>query len=261
MSWDSSGTDVKTSKTPESTILFSLAGQTTIRQVEVSTTTQKRGLTESAALALAGVTYSNDFASATYYKHIDGRTYSFTANTAGKITTKVASRANEAHGWTVTITEVEYSVTPSPTSNGWSTTPIDSNGNTTTLSSGGTSGVISYDRATSNVAWDVASVVTTTTTEIRNIDTQAHAQAIVNNNQNDTAQDAVVYMWQHLNGSWITSAWVRLMIGTQTSSSARYVSAEAGWTVTIVTKVYSWSSPRKASNSSGEGWWQGSHDT
>ena len=261
MSWDAIGTNVKTSKTPESTILFSLSGEATIRQVEVFTITQTRGLTENDALALTGVTYSSDFASATYYKHISGRTYSFTANIAGKITTKVASRANEADGWTVTTTEVEYSVTPTPTTKGWSTTPIDSDGNSAALSSGGTSRVVSYDRAASNVAWDVSSVVTTTTTEIKNIDTQAHAVSIVNANQSDTAQDDGVNLWQQLDGSWIATAWVRLMIGTQTTANARYVSAEAGWTVTVVTKVYSWSSPRKAANRNSEGWWQGSHAT
>jgi hypothetical protein len=267
MSWSTTGAAVDTAKTPTSVILFSRSGQTTIRQTEVAETSQTRGLTKAAALALAGVVDTS--VEEVYYKHIDGRTYSFTAKVSGTRTTKTASRANEADGWTVTTETVTYSVSPSPTQNGWTTTRLDEDGNAATLTSSGTSRVLSYDRATSHVVWDVYSVVSTTTTEVRNIDTQAHAEAIVNANQGDAVQNGMIQYWQQLNTSsspgaqaqWMVTAWAYLPLGTQKSASARYVSAEDGWSVTIVTKVYDWDSPNKTTSSSGTGWYAGNDHT
>ena len=264
MSWSTTGAAVDTAKTPTSVILFSRSGQTTIRQTEVAETSQTRGLTKAAALALAGVVDTS--VEEVYYKHIDGRTYSFTAKVSGTRTTKTASRANEADGWTVTTETVTYSVSPSPTQNGWTTTQLDEDGNAATLTSSGTSRVLTYERATSHVAFGVYSVISTTTREIRHIDTQAHAEAIVNANQGDAVADGCVSMWQYLSTSssgtytWMKTAWVILPIGTNKTAQARYVSAEDGWTVTVVEKVYSWSS----GNTGGynlEGWWYGSHVT
>ena len=262
MAWGSTGTSVCTSKQSASSILFARPGSTTVRQWEVVTTTEIRALAESTAKDAvpdtAQETASVDNTVQTeYYASIGGRTYAITATTGSK-TVKGASRRDESGQWMRTDTYHEYFVTGLDT-NVWGTTELDADGNAVTLTSGGTEVVVGYDRTTSRVAWDVFSQVSTTVKEYRNIDTKAHAEAIVNSNSSNGTGTNVVYHHQtlSLSGSGqgaqdMVTAWVTVPSGTDKFASARYCGASQGWTVTVTIKQYSWTSPTAAT--SGDGW-------
>ena len=244
MAWSSTGTDIPQSNVPASTILFCLNGQTTIRQIEEVETTETRGLTEAAATALAGVT--DNTTQTAYYALINGTVYQFTATTGTK-TEVSAARADDSDQWVATERVTTYSITPSSLPNVWGTTELNANGETIALSSGGTSSDISIDYSSSRL-WvynnhPVNQTIRTVVTEVKYIDTQAHANALVTANTSDNLSDTTVKQngtYTLANGTTETyvCAWCTVKTGTEKFASARYVSAKEGWLVTITTKTY-----------------------
>lgn len=254
-SWGTTGTTVATGKQSASSILFARPGSATVRQWEVVETSEVRGLTEAAAKDAvpdtAAETANIDNTTQTqYWASIGGRTYSITATTGTK-TERGAARKDESGQWVRTDTVHTYFTTGLDTSI-WGTTELDEDGNAATLTASGTEVVVGYDRTSSRVAWDVYSQLSTTVKEHRNIDTQAHAQSIVDSNSSNGSGTVTVSYHQTLDGRDFISAWVAVPSGADKFASARYCGKSRGWTVTVTIKAYSWTSPRAAA--SGEGW-------
>lgn len=253
MAWGTTGTDVETGKQASSSILFAATGNAaTIRQYVVVETKEVRGLTDSAAKGMVTVSNIDNTSQTTYWRHINGRTYSFTATTGTRYE-KSAARRDESGQWVYTLTTRTYSTSAI---SGWSTTELDAEGNAVTLSSGGDSPVnISIDKSTSRIAWDVFQTVKTEVSEIRHIDTKANADSIVNTNtpaSGATPQYVSYYSYDSQHNEYRAGAWVMYMGGVEKFASARYCGAADGWTVTVTQKTYSWASPRAAAG--GEGW-------
>ncbi len=248
MAWGSTGATVVTSKESSSSILFALNGTTPIRQYECVLTTEIRGLDETTAKGKVpdGSTTAivDNTVQTTYYTNGlgDGAVYSFTATTGTK-TIWSASRVDETNQWVAT--KKEYTYCTSAIGNAWGTTKLDTDGEQVSLSQNGTSHVVSIDKSSSHVFtfynYTLVSTVLTTVTEIRYVDTQAHAETIVNNNT-----QVASYVRVHTpetttgpNNQVYPAAFVvrEIPYGTEKSASARPV-AGAGWTVTVTTKVY-----------------------
>ena len=258
MGWNTTGTDVCISKQTTSSILFAASGQTTIYQRETAVTTETRGLTEAAAKSMADAATGDDTTvEATYYAHINGTTYSFNAITSGIRKDKGAARRDESGQWVYTETVHTFSTTEISGSV-WGTTPLDEDGNPITLTAAGHEVMVSIDKSVSRLAWDVFQTVTTTVKEVRHVNTQANATAIVNAAaaaSNVTQQ--TVYRHQIISQAGqadqdLITAWVTFMSGTEKFASARYCGAADGWTVTVTQKDYGWSSP--TASASGNGW-------
>ena len=256
------GAAVETSKQTASSILFALSGQTTIRQKETVETKEVRCLTESAARNKGG-TVSDNTSQNVRWAHFSNRTYSITYLTGSK-TEYSAARRDESGQWVVTETKRTFSTHPATLPNAWGSTELDAEGNAISLSAAGDAAVaISIDKTSSRIIWDVFQTVKTTVSEIRHIDTKAHADTIVENNTpNSGATNATVYHHQMVSLSTtgqgtpqdMVTAWVRYMSGTDKFATARYCGASEGWTVTVTQKDYDWSSPNPYSSVTGEGW-------
>ena len=247
MAWSTTGTRVKISKVPASTILFSRNGSTTIRQVEVVETDEIRGLTETAANNLCGITENTTQTS--YYAKIDGDVYSFTATTGVK-TEVSGARKDDSGQWVVTERKTTYSVTPSPLPQGWGTTPLNEFGEAITLSASGKSYDITIDFSSSRL-WvfnnkPVNQTIKAVVSEIRYVTNKAAADSLVTANTIDTVGDTTLKMDGTLtmaNGTTqtITIAWCIVKTGTEKFASARYVSEKEGWCVNVTTKTYGYS--------------------
>lgn len=265
------GVSVNTSKRTSSSILFSDGQSITVRQWETVETKEVRALSETAATGqvpntASGVANSDSTVQTQYWRFIANRTQTITVTT-GTRKEYGAARRDETGQWVCTETTYNYFATGLDIGPGlWGTNPLDSDGNAVAPSSTGTEVVVSYERSTSPVAFNVWQVVTTTVKEYRGIDTLAHAQAVVNAHQGH-AGTATVAHWQHVQlgsnsqYSWIISAWVTITYGTEEAASAKFVSAADGWVVTLVSKTYDWDCPSgdKASGSQAEGWYLGAH--
>lgn len=259
MSWDNSGngTAVKTSVQDSTSILFAANGMTTIRLREKVTTTEHRGVTMSRAEAMAASTDSTT--QTTYYRFANGRLYSFTATTGTK-TDWTASLMDPSGGSYAVERETEYSVVwPTGEQAKWGTNELDERGNTITLSSSGSSAVVSYDKQLNHVFTyaDVSlfETVATTVSEIRRIDTEAHAKSIVDT-KNSAANNSISYPTRYyqstpVSGTTITLYRVKVASGTQTHASARFVSDKEGWTVTVTEAVHGW---QQSGNTSAAKW-------
>ena len=247
MAWSTTGTRVKISKVPASTILFSRNGSTTIRQVEVVETDEIRGLTETAANNLCGITENTTQTS--YYAKIDGDVYAFTATTGVK-TEVSGARKDDSGQWVVTERKTTYSVTPSPLPQGWGTTPLNEFGEAITLSASGKSYDITIDFSSSRL-WvfnnkPVNQTIKAVVSEIRYVTNKAAADSLVTANTIDTVGDTTLKMDGTLtmaNGTTqtITIAWCIVKTGTEKFASARYVSEKEGWCVNVTTKTYGYS--------------------
>ena len=247
MAWSTTGTRVKISKVPASTILFSRNGSTTIRQVEVVETAEIRGLTETAANNLCGITENTTQTS--YYAKIDGDVYSFTATTGVK-TEVSGARRDDSGQWVVTERKTTYSVTPSPLPQGWGTTPLNERGEAITLSASGTSYDVTIDFSSSRL-WTfnnkpVNQTIKAVASEIRYVTTKAAADALVTANTVDTVGDTQLKMDGTITDvegttQTIVIAWCTVKTGTEKFASARYVSEKEGWCVNVTTKTYGYS--------------------
>lgn len=247
MAWNSNATPVDTAKTAASSILCAPPGLTAIRQREAVETSEKRGLTKTAALAAAGV--MDDTSQTTYYRYYGRRVYSFTATTGTK-TVATARRANDADGWTLTTTVTTYSIHPATLPNGWGTTPLDPDGNPISLSAGGDSGiVVSYQTQLSHVyTWTtfasssssttltsaLFSKTETTVTEYRHFNSEASAQAKANSLT--SANVAFTTLVAPYRQTAVQSAYRTLPTGTTTTAVVRQASNGEGWTV-VATSV------------------------
>ena len=247
MAWSTTGTRVKISKVPASTILFSRNGSTTIRQVEVVETAEIRGLTETAANNLCGITENTTQTS--YYAKIDGDVYSFTATTGVK-TEVSGARKDDSGQWVVTERKTTYSVTPSPLPQGWGTTPLNERGEAITLSASGKSYDVTIDFSSSRL-WvfnnkPVNQTIKAVMSEIRYVTTKAAADSLVTANTIDTVGDAQLKMDGTITSAsgstqTIVIAWCTVKTGTEKFASARYVSEKEGWCVNVTTKTYGYS--------------------
>jgi len=243
MAWTSTGCTVTVSKESGSSVLFCKDGQTTIRQIETVVTTEIRGLDESSAKnKVTAPTYSN-YGETTYYKVIDGATYQFLGRT-GTETRHAARRVDETNQWVYTKTETTFSLNVNPTANayGWGTS---AGGNMLTAS--GVEVPISNDKTASYqytyAGEAICSTVTTEVVEYRHV-TEAGKNAYV------ALSSSGARMYKHnyyrtqqeagSNNQYGNIAWSIFMHGTDTQYSARYVSAQEGWTVTKTTKQYGW---------------------
>lgn len=244
MAWNTTGCTVITAKESASSVLFAKDGQTTIRQIEIVETTEIRGLTEANAKGrVSGPTLSNDYAETTYYKVIDGATYQFLGRT-GTETRHAARRVDETNQWVYTKTETTFSLNVNPTENayGWSTIE---GGNT--LSADGVEVPVSSDKtATYQYKYGgeaICATVTTSVVEYRHVTTEGKNAYVA-------LSSAGAQMYNHnyvrtqaeagIGNPYGTLAYAIFMHGTDTQYSARYVSAQEGWTVTKTTKTYSW---------------------
>ena len=259
MGWNSTGAVVKVSKQTSSSLLFCATGQTPIYQKETIVTTETRGLDEDSALALvAAATGDDTTVEIEYYAHFKGRTYSFSAIVSGSRKEKGAARRDESGQWVYTETEHTFSTTTIPAT--WGTTPLDADGNPIALSPSGVSVVVNKERTVARIAWDVSQTVVTTVSEIRYVDSQASAIALVTANSTSNVDMATVSRYQYLSLSssptaqtqLMATAWVTYTSGTEKVASARYCGAADGWTVSITEKEYGWSSP--TASQYGEGW-------
>ena len=247
MAWSTTGTRVRISKVPASTILFSRNGSTTIRQVEVVETAEIRGLTETAANNLCGITENTTQTS--YYAKIDGDVYSFTATTGVK-TEVSGARKDDSGQWVVTERKTTYSVTPSSLPQGWGTTPLNERGETIELSANGKSYDVTIDFSSSRL-WTfnghpVNQTIKAVMSEIRYVTTKAAADSLVTANTIDTVGDTQLKMDGTITTGTgttqtITIAWCNVKTGTEKFASARYVSEKEGWCVNVTTKTYSYS--------------------
>ena len=247
MAWSTTGTRVKISNVPASTILFSRNGSTTIRQVEVVETAEIRGLTETAANNMCGITENTTQTS--YYAKIDGDVYSFTATTGVK-TEVSGARRDDSGQWVVTERKTTYSVTPSSLPQGWGTTPLNERGETIELSANGKSYDVTIDFSSSRL-WTfnnkpVNQTIKAVMSEIRYVTTKAAADALVTANTVDNVGDTQLKMDGTITGAGGTTqtiviAWCTVKTGTEKFASARYVSEKEGWCVNVTTKTYSYS--------------------
>lgn len=255
-SWDSTGTEVDTGKQTSSSILFpATGGVPTVRQFETVETKEVRGLTSTAAKGMVTTVNIDATVQTTYWKHINGRTYTFTATT-GTRTEKSAARRDESGQWVYTETTHTFSTSAIATTGtgAWSTVELDGDGNAITLSAGGDSPItISIEKTSSRIAWNVFQTVKTTVSEIMHINSKANADSIVNaNTPSSGAVPATVNHYQEIDGVNMITAWVVYMSGTEKFATARYCGAADGWTVTVTEKVYGWASPEAAGY--GDGW-------
>ena len=260
MAWSTTGTRVKISKVPASTILFSRNGSTTIRQVEVVETAEIRGLTETAANDLCGITENTTQTS--YYAKIDGDVYSFTATTGVK-TEVSGARRDDSGQWVVTERKTTYSVTPSPLPSGWGTTPLNERGEAITLSAGGKSYDVNIDFSSSRL-WTFAGhpvnqTIRSVMSEIRYVSTEAAANALVTANTTDTVGNTTLtHDVEYETGPSDTKAtmggaWCTVKTGVEKFASARYVSEKEGWCVNVTTKTFGYTANMVSSGNTG-GW-------
>ena len=260
MAWSTTGTRVKISKVPASTILFSRNGSRTIRQVEVVETAEIRGLTETAANNLCGITENTTQTS--YYAKIDGDVYSFTATTGTK-TEVSGARKDDSGQWVVTERKTTYSVTPSSLPSGWGTTPLNEQGETISLSASGKSHDISIDFSASRL-WTFAGhpvnqTIKVVMSEIRYVTNKTAADALVTSNTADNVGDTTLtHDVSYNTGAGTTpsiseGAWCTVKTGTEKFASARYVSEKEGWCVNVTTKTYGYSA-RMVTAGRTDGW-------
>jgi len=228
MAWNTTGCNVVTSKDSASSVLFSKSGETTIRQCETVLVTETRGLTENAAKSKVTPPTYTDYAETAYFRVIDNVTYKIVVRT-GTETRHTARRADESNQWIYTKTQTTFAPNVTVTNYGWSTTDAGR-----ALTDAGVTVPISQDKTATyqfQYAGDaISSVVTSTVQEIRLL-----TETGKNNYLAQASAGAT--MKKHVHGlaySWFND-------GTDVMVSARYVSAEEGWTVTKTTKVYSFS--------------------
>ena len=259
MGWTTTGTRVKISNVPASTILFSRNGSQTIRQLEVVETTEIRGLTQSAAEGMCGI--EENTTQTSYYAKISGTVFTFTGTTGTKKEWSGA-RADDSGQWVVTERKTTYSVTPSPLPQGWGTTPLNERGEAITLSASGTSYDVTIDFSSSRL-WTygghpVNQTIKAVMSEIRYVATKAAADALVVANTTDTVGDTtlkhdVQYSLQSGTTAVATLAWCTVKTGTEKFASARYVSEKEGWCVNVTTKTYGYSATMTSAGST-NGW-------
>lgn len=244
MAWSTSGTVVFVSKHSSSTFLFSRSGSTTIRQVESVETKEIRGLTESAAKGMCGVTDSTT--QTAYYAKIDGLVFSFTATTGTK-TEKSGARRDESGQWCVTERKTTCSVTPSPLPSAWGTTPLNEDGEAIALSASGKTRMVSIENSSSNI-WEwggdaVNQTIRVVTKEIRYINSETSASSIAAANNSNTVSITTLFHDTTQTGTdgeehVVVGAWCYAKTGTEKFASARRVSERDGWTVVVTEKTY-----------------------
>lgn len=244
MGWTTTGTRVKISNVPASTILFSRNGSQTIRQLEVVETTEIRGLTQSAAEGMCGIEESTTQTS--YYAKINGTVFTFTGTTGTK-TELSGARADDSGQWVVTERVTTYSITPNPLPSCWGTTELNEDGEEITLSANGKSRNISIDFSSSRLwvfnAKPVNQTIRTVMSEIRYVNSESAANSLVTANTGDTVGDTTIKQdGQIASGSGTTQtvpvAWCTVKTGVEKFASARFVSEREGWTVNVTTKTF-----------------------
>lgn len=238
--------NVDTSVNASSTILFRRNGATTIRQLETVETMEVRGHNATGGKT-AGKQHEDNTVETTYYGFIDGEVFSFDAKTGTRVEWG-AARKDESGQWVATKRTIIYSVEPTPDSTIWGTKPLNEEGQPITLSANGVPRVVSYDKSSSFAcrfaSMSLTTTVATTVTEYRYIDTQAHAQAIVNANSSTHSSFTNLSTYvappdsHTLPGPYATMA---VPSGSEKFASARYVSPRDGWTVTVNEKTFGWS--------------------
>lgn len=234
MAWTTNGCDVDTGKQTASSILFSRSGASTVRQIETDEVMEVRGLTQSAGKGKVpnAANIVDNTTQTTYYAFIDGLVFSINVITGFKEEWS-AARKDESGQWVATKHTKTYAV--KGLTNVWGTTQLDSDGTAIVLSTSGVTRTISRDKTASFVysaEGDVlAATVTTTVKECRYINSQAAANAIVNANTSVSSMGSATHR-----GLFVIS--IPVTSGTEKFASARYVSPQAGWTVTITEKVF-----------------------
>ena len=235
MAWTTNGCDVDTGKQTASSILFSRSGATTVRQIETDEVMEVRGLTQSAGKGKVpnAANIVDNTTQTSYYAFIDGLVFSITVTTGTKEEWS-AARKDESGQWVATKHTKTYAVKGLNTSV-WGTTPLDSDGTAIVLSTSGVTRTISKDKTASFVysaeGDTLCATVTTTVKECRYISTQAAAEAIVNANTSSSSMGSATHRGLFVISLPVTS-------GTEKFASARYVSPQAGWTVTITEKAF-----------------------
>lgn len=222
---------IKTTIRVGSTIAYSANGLI-LRQKESETTTEIRGITESAAELLKGLE-SDTTTTAIYYKAVgDNGEYAVVGLLNGTRTTVTGGRANEAGGWRVTISSVTYSAGDA---DGWSTT------RPSTATSVGI--VVDY-KQTSVRQFNLASAsgifkvlyenAATTTREFQFLtESEANAKVLAANTYNEGGCIVAKVTAAGQTAQAIVKNY------TVKKAFARYVSVERGWTVVQEETVYS----------------------
>ena len=235
MAWSTTGCNVDTGKQTASSILFSRAGSTTIRQIETEEVMEVRGLTAAAGKGKVpdASNVVDNTTQTTYYAFIGGVVHTINVISGSKEEWS-AMRKDESGQWYATKRTKTYSSNVGSVS-AWGTTPLDETGTAITLSASGVSKVISVDKSTSFVFDAMGDVLTASVTtevlEYRYVKTKANADTIVNANTSASSQGTARH-------GTVTVVIVPVQTGTEKFASSRFVSAEAGWTVTVTKKTY-----------------------
>lgn len=226
----------KTSLHGGSTIAYSANGLI-LRQREDVKTEECRGLSEAAATLLRDLE-SDGTSSVLHYKAIgQNGEYAVVGIVVGTKVTVSAYRANEAAGWRATINTITYSAGDA---NGWTTTrPSSASSTGVVIDFQKTSERLYSFLITGSTAADYGIAVlyqnkSITTREYRFL-TQAEAESLVyslNSSGNRTSHIATF-------SRDLVTVYKNFNTYTHKASTARYVSAENGWTVTCVETAYS----------------------
>ena len=223
---------VTMSKTGGKTIAYS-ANNVILRQKEESVVHEIRGITEEAATLLKDLE-SDETSTVIHYKEIgDNGEYAVVGLIIGTKKTVDAQRSNEAAGWRVTITDTTYSAADA---NGWTTKRPSA------ASSNGT--VVDRQKTATrlNVVWktgtDACAAVyqneEIVTTEFQFL-TQQEANAKIDQYASDRAGEPLLIQATYGNTTYTAIC----KNYTSYKASAKYVSAERGWTVTLSSITYS----------------------
>lgn len=223
---------VTMSKQSGMTIAYS-ANNVILRQKEESVVHEIRGITEAAATRLKDLE-SDNTSTVIHYKAIGNNgEYAVVGLIIGTKKTVDAQRANEAAGWRVTITDTTYSAADSA---GWTTTRPSA------ASSTGT--VVDRQKTSTRLEliWkqglDACSAIyqneEIVTTEFQFL-TEQEATAKINQYASNRDGEPLVLQAQYSSSNYnaISKNY------TSYKASAKYVSAERGWTVTVVAITYS----------------------
>lgn len=220
------------SKTGGKTIAYS-ANNVILRQKEESAVHEIRGITEAAATLLKDLE-SDDTSTVIHYKAIgDNGEYAVVGLIIGTKKTVDAQRANEAEGWRVTITDTTYSASDA---NGWTTKRPSAASATGTV-------VDRQKTATRlNIVWktgtDACAAVyqneEIVTTEFQFL-TEQEAKAKIDQYAADRAGEPLLLQATYGNSTYNAIC----KNYTSYKASAKYVSAERGWTVTLSSITYS----------------------
>lgn len=239
----SSVTRVEKSRNASSTILFTKGGNV-VRQVETEVVSEYRGLTKEKAVALAGV--EDATAQTTFYRVIGGTTYSITAMSGTK-TTKTAQRANEADGWTLSVSETTFTTEPAElTASGWADSLVGSSASSAWSTKSRSKSVTPVREMSGCTLFQVKDV---TVEEMRYLTKDAAANLVSNPGIATTLASktatCVVKSYASLSSSgtegWLTTSWcyATLNDGVQCYASMSFVSDAEGYTVTRTTETYS----------------------